>query len=423
MAYHRKMPQLVVCGLGYVGLPLVQVASQAQLAVTGFDLSKRVVDGLNAGRSHIDDISDEQVEQMLAAGFTATTDEAVFATAEAISICVPTPLGAQRQPDMSAVVGACEAISRNLRPGTLIVLESTTYPGTTDDLVVPILEQSGLTAGTDFYVAYSPERVDPGNPTWGIKNTPKVVGGVNQASRDRAIEFYGQLIDTIVPAGSTRVAETTKLLENTYRHVNIALANEFARMCHALDIDVWDVISCASTKPFGFQPFYPGPGVGGHCIPIDPHYLSFTVESELGIPFRFVELAQEINAAMPAYVFQRITEILNERERSVKGSTILLVGVTYKPNISDQRESPVKDLGELLMRAGSHVLYHDPLVPMWRLGESLLQSEGDLYSAAGRADLSVLLQPHDSLDLDQLLASALELFDVRGSVPGADIRL
>jgi len=280
---------LVVIGLGYVGLPLAQEACRAGLTVTGLDVSEHVISGLSAGRSHVDDLSDADIAEMQAAGFTATSDASVIADADTVVICVPTPLTPEGGPDLGAVLGATRSIAAHLRPGHLIVLESTTYPGTTDDDVRPVLEAGGLVAGRDFHLAFSPERIDPGNPTYGMKNTPKVVGGLTPECTQAAAAFYGRFVDTVVPARGTREAEMAKLLENTYRHINIALVNEMARFCHELDIDLWDVIAAAKSKPFGFQAFYPGPGVGGHCIPIDPNYLSYQVQAKLGYPFRFID--------------------------------------------------------------------------------------------------------------------------------------
>ncbi|HLR93129.1 MAG TPA: nucleotide sugar dehydrogenase, partial [Jiangellaceae bacterium] len=331
---------VVIIGLGYVGLPLAQEAARAGLKVLGFDVSAHVVESLNAGKSHVDDLDDDDVAEMNAAGFRATTDEAEISTASTTVICVPTPLSTEGGPDLAAVLAAASTVARQLTPGALVILESTTYPGTTDEEVRPLLEAGGMVAGQDFYLAYSPERIDPGNKAFGAKNTPKVVGGHTSRCTERAAEFYLRFVDTVVRAKGTREAETAKLLENTYRHINIALVNEMARFCHELGIDLWDVIRAASSKPFGFQPFFPGPGVGGHCIPIDPNYLSHNVRSRLGYPFRFVELAQEINSTMPNYVVQRVQNILNEDGKAINGSKVLLLGVTYKPNIADQRESP-----------------------------------------------------------------------------------
>src|SRR3954454_6018616 len=336
------------------------------MRVLGFDVTPDVVASLGAGRSHVDDLTDADVAEMLAGGFRTTTDERQIATARTAVICVPTPLAEGDGPDLRAVVGATEAMSRHLRPGMLVVLESTTYPGTTDEVVRPLLEKlSGLTAGIDFHLAFSPERIDPGNERFGPRNTPKVVGGYTRNCADRVAAFYGRFVDTVVRTKGTREAETAKLLENTYRHVNIALVNEMARFCHELGVDLWDVIRAASTKPFGFQAFHPGPGVGGHCIPIDPNYLSHNVRSRLGYPFRFVELAQEINATMPAYVARRAQNLLNADGIAMHGASVLLLGVTYKANIADRRESPATPLARHLLGLGARLSFHDPYVEEW----------------------------------------------------------
>ncbi|NMO52560.1 nucleotide sugar dehydrogenase [Actinoplanes sp. TBRC 11911] len=406
---------VVVLGLGYVGLPLAQQATRAGLRVLGFDVKPGVVTALNAGRSHVDDLTDADVREMIGGGFRATTDETLIADAGTAVICVPTPLAEGDGPDLRAVVGATEAIGRNLRPGTLVVLESTTYPGTTDEVVRPLLEKlSGLTAGIDFHLAFSPERIDPGNERFGPRNTPKVVGGYTRACADRVAAFYGRFVDTVVRTKGTREAETAKLLENTYRHVNIALVNEMARFCHELGIDLWDVIHAASTKPFGFQAFFPGPGVGGHCIPIDPNYLSHNVRSKLGYPFRFVELAQEINATMPDYVARRAQNLLNADGQAVHGATILLLGVTYKPNIADQRESPATPLAGRLSALGATVMYHDPHVASWTVGDIEVARTDDLEGAAAAADLVILVQNHREYDADHLAGVSKRFFDTRG---------
>jgi UDP-N-acetyl-D-glucosamine dehydrogenase len=408
---------LVIIGLGYVGLPLAHEATRSGLDVKGFDLSQRVVEGLNSGRSHVDDLSDADVAAMLETGFRASADESILDNARTVVICVPTPLGEGDAPDLGAVVGAATTIARHLSKGTLVVLESTTWPGTTEEVIRPILEQgSGLSAGTDFHVAFSPERIDPGNETYGLRNTPKVVGGLTQVCTDVAATFYSRVCDTVVRASGLKEAETAKLLENTYRHINIALVNEMAQFCHALDIDLWDVIRCASTKPFGFQAFYPGPGVGGHCIPIDPNYLSYRVRVQLGHPFRFVELAQEINAGMPSYIVSRAQDSLNEVGKALRGSTVLLLGVTYKPDIADQRESPSRPIAQLLQAKGAHVIFHDPHVDSWTLDSGELQGVADLTDALQSADLSILLQSHRAYDLEQIVSSAKRLLDTRGKI-------
>jgi UDP-N-acetyl-D-glucosamine dehydrogenase len=405
----------VVVGLGYVGLPLSWAMTRAGLSVVGLDIDAGVVASLSAGYSHIDDVSDEDVVTMLEAGFRATCDEAVIATADAVVICVPTPLSAGGGPDLSAVIAAAETVSRHLRAGTLVSLESTTYPGTTDEIVRPLLEERGLIAGTDFALAFSPERVDPGNVEYGVQNTPKVVGGHTPACTQRAAGLYLRFVDRVVSVRGTREAEMAKLLENTYRHVNIALVNEMARFCHKLDIDLWNVIDAADTKPFGFQAFWPGPGVGGHCIPIDPNYLSYTVRARLGYSFRFVELAQDINAGTPAYVAQRAQELLNEAGLAVNGALVLLLGVTYKANIADYRESPATSLARHLNELGAKVLYHDPYVPRWPVGGSEFACVSDLDAAVTEADLVILLQNHRVYDVDILADSAKRFFDTRGA--------
>jgi UDP-N-acetyl-D-glucosamine dehydrogenase len=412
---------LVVIGLGYVGLPLAQEATRAGLSVTGLDASTAVVDGLRAGRSHVDDLSDSDLAEMIALGFDVTTDPNVIAEAETIVICVPTPLTPEGGPDLGAVLSATRAIADHLRPGQLVVLESTTYPGTTDDEVRPVLEARGLVAGTDFHLAFSPERIDPGNPTFGMRNTPKVVGGHTAACTTVAAAFYGRFVDTVVTAKGTREAEMAKLLENTYRHINIALVNEMARFCHELDIDLWDVIAAAKSKPFGFHAFYPGPGVGGHCIPIDPNYLSYQVQAKLGYPFRFVELAQEINAGMPSYVVRRIQDALNDEGKALRGARILLLGVTYKPDIADQRESPAKPIAVELIEMGAVVQFHDPYVQTWGLGPTSMECVSNVETAVAEADMCVLLQNHGLYDLDDIIASSRRLFDTRGVTAGPKV--
>lgn len=406
---------MAIIGLGYVGLPLAQQAARSGLSVVGFDVNAKMVETLNSGHSHIDDLSDDDIAEMLSLGFSASTDESVLREADAIVICVPTPLSVDGEPDLGAVTSATTTISRQLRQGHLVVLESTTYPGTTDEVVRPILEKAGLIAGTDFHLAFSPERVDPGNPIYGIANTPKVVGGHTPSCTDVATAFYGRFIETVVPSSGTREAEMTKLLENTYRHINIALVNEMAQFCHEMDIDLWEVIRNAATKPFGFKAFFPGPGVGGHCIPIDPNYLSYKVRATLGYPFQFVELAQSINLQMPSYVVDRIADMLNDQGKALRGSTILLLGVTYKPNIADQRESPAVPLAQILVDKGASVVFHDPHVETWTpTGEPIPRAD-DLDAALRTADVSVLLQNHRDYDLDAIAATARLLFDTKGA--------
>ena len=412
---------LAVIGLGYVGLPLAQAAVQAGLSVIGCDVSDRVIAGLNSNKSHVDDLSDADIAAMVKAGFSATKDDSVLAAAKAIVICVPTPLSADGGPDLSAVLGATRTIAKNLKAGQLVVLESTTYPGTTQDLVQPILAESGLVVGEDYFLAFSPERIDPGNKKYGMRNTPKVVGGVNPASTEKAVALYEKFVDTVVRAKGAKEAEMAKLLENTYRHINIALVNEMAMFCKDLDIDLWDVIRCAATKPFGFQAFYPGPGVGGHCIPIDPNYLSYQVKTNLGYPFKFVELAQEINAGMPAYVVNRIQDQLNTVGKALNGSKVLVLGVTYKPDIADQRESPAIPIGLELLEKGAQLEFHDPMVETWRLNGRELTRVADLKAALNRADITVMLQDHASYNTDELINESNLLFDTRGRIDHPEV--
>jgi UDP-N-acetyl-D-glucosamine dehydrogenase len=402
-------PDVLVIGLGYVGLPLAAEAAQAGLTVIGYDLSPAVVEGLNSGQSHIPDVSSGDVFAMRQRGFRATLDQATIGAPKTIVICVPTPLAVDGDPDLRAVTAAAELAGRLIQPGSLVVLESTTYPGTTDEVIRPILEkQSNLSAGLDFYLAFSPERIDPGNKDFGLRNTPKVVGGLTASCTDAAAAFYGQLCDRVVRAASTREAEMAKLLENTYRQVNIALVNEMAIFCHELGIDLWDAIRCAATKPFGFQPFFPGPGVGGHCIPIDPNYLSYKVRT-LGYPFRFVDLAQEINARMPNYILERAIALLRLHGKSWPDARVLLLGVTYKKDSSDVRESPAVPLARAIRASGAHAYYCDPHVDNW-----VVDGEPVETAAPESADLVILLQAHSAYDLPSIERSARTLLDTRG---------
>ncbi|WP_067452471.1 nucleotide sugar dehydrogenase [Actinomadura macra] len=409
---------VVVIGLGYVGLPLVREACRAGLEVGGLDRDARVVTGLRAGRSHVDDVSAAEVGEMLGQGFEPSLDENVLDGAQTVVICVPTPLSAEGGPDLTAVRGAAETVARHLEPGMLVVLESTTYPGTTDEVVRPILETSGLVAGEQFHLAFSPERIDPGNPVYGIRNTPKIVGGFTPACAVAAASFYGKFVERVVQARGTREAEMAKLLENTYRHVNIALVNEMAVFCDELGIDLWDAIDCAATKPFGFQAFRPGPGVGGHCIPIDPNYLSYKVRS-LGYPFRFVELAQEINDRMPRYVVERAQQLLNREGRALKGAKVLLLGVTYKADIADQRESPARPVARRLIRLGADLTYHDPHVASWQVDGTDVPGAGSLSAALEAADLTIVLTGHKTYDPATLNRHARLLFDAVGHTRAA----
>jgi UDP-N-acetyl-D-glucosamine dehydrogenase len=413
------MQDVLVIGQGYVGLPLAIAAARSGFRVTGLDTSEKIVAGLMAGQSHVDDVTDAEIAEVLSLGFRATADQAALEPQDVIVICVPTPLSEADGPDLSAVRAATQTAGRLLKAGTLVLLESTTYPGTTEEVVRPLLEKaSGLTAGLDFALAFSPERIDPGNPVYGFRNTPKIVGGLTAACTDAAEAFYARVCDQVVRAKSAREAEMAKLLENTYRHVNIALVNEMAIFCRELDVDLWDAIRCAATKPFGFQPFYPGPGVGGHCIPIDPNYLSYKVRT-LGYPFRFVELAQEINSRMPGYVTDRAAELLNRHAKAVNGAKVLLLGVTYKRDIADQRESPARPLARKLLARGAQVSYHDPYVPAWQIDGRPVPRVGDLDAALADADLVILLQAHKDYDPAELTRASRLLLDTRGVIPAA----
>jgi nucleotide sugar dehydrogenase len=406
--------RLVIIGQGYVGLPLAHVTCAAGMKVVGFDSQQTVVDNLNAGVSHIDDLTDVELGAMRAQGYRASSRPEDIADADVVVICVPTPLGNEGQPDLGAIQSAAETISRHMTSGTLVVLESTTYPGTTEELVLPILKATGLELDTGFHLAFSPERIDPGNERFGLHNTPKIVGGVTPRSTEVARAFYALFVDRVVTTKGAKEAEMAKLLENTYRHVNIALINEMARFCHDLGIDIWDVIDAASTKPFGFQAFYPGPGVGGHCIPIDPHYLNFEVQRKLGYPFRFVTLAEDINNSMPAYVVTRVQDALNEVGVALSSAKVLLLGVTYKADVADRRESPAVPIAALLREKGASVSFHDPRVPRWQVDGDTLESVTDLTRATADADIVVLLQAHSEYAVDDLADRSRMFLDTRG---------
>jgi nucleotide sugar dehydrogenase len=381
-----------------VGLPLVRACVNFGHEVVGIDIDTEKVESLSSCRSYVDDVTDDELGDWLARGFSPQTSVEGLQGTDVFVICVPTPLTKAGGPDLGPVEAACRTISAALggaSPNCLVVLESTTYPGTTDEVVRPILEESGLVAGEDFSLAFSPERIDPGNSVWTFENTPKVVGGLTSACADHAVDFYAGLTSQVVRTKGLKEAEMAKLLENTYRHVNIALVNELARLSHKLGIDIWDVISAAETKPYGFQAFRPGPGVGGHCIPIDPNYLSHRVRSELGQPFRFVELAQEINASMPQYVVQRLQEALNRVGHHLKGTTVCLLGVAYKPDIADLRDSPAFDIARELRASGADVAYVDPYAPSFVVdGISVTSWEGPHPQGVGAVGL--LLQAHTS---------------------------
>jgi len=415
--------RLAVIGQGYVGLPLAMLAVEAGYDVAGIDLDRSRVDRLRRGESFVDDVGDSQLRAALDSGrYKASADYADTAGFSVAVITVPTPLR-DRSPDLSFVVGAARELSHYVTVGSLVVLESTTYPGTTDDLLRSILEHgSGLRAGADFALAYSPERVDPGNETWTLAVTPKVVAGFDTASLDAVRDFYAKLVADVVPVSSTRAAELTKLLENTFRHVNIALVNEFAIFARELGVDVWEVVRAASTKPFGFLPFTPGPGVGGHCLPIDPTYLSWHVEQATGRRFRFVDLANDINEHMPDHVVQRITQGLNHLGRPVRGSTILLLGLAYKKNSSDARESPATRVVHLLKGLGARVWAVDGYVPAEHLAEEVRRVT--LTSVTAReADAVVVLTDHDNVDYQIVEHEARWILDCRNRLSGANVEL
>jgi len=407
---------VTIIGLGYVGLPLACEAQFAGFNVIGLDINEQTVSNLNQGISHIDDVTDTKVKEMLALGFRATMDFASISTAKTVVICVPTPLAVNGEPDLSFVKSAGIAVGANLRPNQLVILESTSYPGTTEEVLIPLLEQSGLRSGIDFSCAFSPERIDPGNTSFSIGNTPKVVGGIDKISTSRAYDFYNQFVSDVVEAKGVREAELTKLIENTYRHVNIALMNELVKFCRGLDIDLWDAIRCAGSKPFGYEPFYPGPGVGGHCIPIDPNYLAYRVRTHLDQSFRFIELAREINDGMPTYVARRAQELLNEQGKPVNGSSVLLLGVTYKANISDQRESPAKAVATALTDLGAQVMFHDPFVEKWAIDGVDVRQVEDLEDGLLSADLMILLQAHHEYLSFDGWDDGVPILDTRGAL-------
>ncbi|MEV6108628.1 nucleotide sugar dehydrogenase [Streptomyces sp. NPDC051940] len=416
---------LAVIGLGHHGLPLAHAATMAAIDTLGFDPDPRAVHELTAGRPPVDgSLSAAEIRRMLGSGFRATDDPAELGRVRTAVICVPTPLGADHALDLTELRTAARTLAARLRPHTTVVLESTTYPGTTEGMLRSILEQgSGLRAGRDFHLAYSPGRHDPGSRTHDDAHIPKVIGGLTPACTEAAAAFYGRLTDRVVRARGPREAEAVKVLETNYRHVNIALVNEMSWYCHDLDIDLWDVIRCAETKPFGFQAFRPGPGVGGHSVPIDPNYLPYSTRS-LGYPLRMVELAQEVNGRMPRYVTQRCAQLLNEHGKSVRGARVLLLGVTYKPDLGDLEGSPAHEIASRLMELGAHLSFHDPYVAQWRVHGHPVPRADSLYEAVAGADLTVLLQQHRTYDLQGLAVKAQLMLDTRGASPtGAAQRL
>src|SRR6476620_5031521 len=405
-----------IVGLGYVGLPLAVEFAKAGYTVTGIDVSDDKTRRVNAGESYIGDISSVTLAGLVSSGkLRATTDFAAILELDTINICVPTPLRKTKDPDMSFIVSACQKIAEHFHPGTLVILESTTYPGTTDEVVLPMLKKSGLAVGKDFFLCFSPERVDPGNAKFQTNNIPKVVGGVTEACTEMGRLFYAQALETVVPVSSTSVAEMVKLLENTFRMINIGLVNELAMMCDRIGINVWEVIDAAATKPFGFMPFYPGPGLGGHCIPIDPFYLSWKTK-QAGIEARFIELAGYINGQMPHFVADKVQNALNDVGKPVKGSHVHVMGVAYKRDIDDMRESPALDILLLLQRRGARLTYSDPHVPTLRLEG--LQLDATPESTAGEADCAVIVTDHKAFDYKQLVARSQLIVDTRNALKG-----
>ena len=407
-----------VIGLGYVGLPLAVEFARAGLRVTGIDLRADRVRQIAGGRSYIQDVPGREVRELVRSGhLAATTDFSVLRRTDAVCICVPTPLSKMRDPDVSYIVAAVEQIRRYVHRGQLVILESTTYPGTTDELILPELERTGLTVGKDFFLAFSPERVDPGNPVWQTRNTPKVVGGVTRACAKVAVELYRQRLDNVVPVSSTQVAEMVKLLENTFRSVNIGLVNELALMCSRLKIDVWEVIEAAGTKPFGFMPFYPGPGLGGHCIPIDPFYLSWKARGS-GFEARFIELAGHVNGQMPEHVVGLVGQALNAHHRSIRGSRVLVLGVAYKADIDDVRESPSLDIMKTLKDRGARVEYSDPHVPSLEFLGRRMKSTPLTAASLRRFDCAVIATAHKDFPYAMILRDSKAVVDTRNALKG-----
>jgi UDP-N-acetyl-D-glucosamine dehydrogenase len=412
----RKQVRVGVIGLGYVGLPLAVEFAKAGLDVTGFDVDQSKVDSVNKGTSYIPDVEQHELEGSVKAGkLRATTDMKKLGDMDAIDICVPTPLRKTKDPDLSYIIMAVDAVAAVPHRGKLVILESTTYPGTTDEVVQPKLEAGGLKADVDFFLAFSPERVDPGNPQFKTANIPKIVGGTGPTSTEMAAALYGHIVSQVVPVSSTRVAEMVKLLENTFRAVNIGLVNEIALMAHNLDIDVWEVIDAAKTKPFGFMAFYPGPGLGGHCIPVDPFYLSWKAR-QTGFECRFIELAGHVNASMPAYVVERVADALNTVKKSLNGSRIHLFGVAYKKDVGDVRESPALDVLELLVKRGALVTYTDPWVPALQHGSHAFTSDSEEAALKAKPDCVVICTDHSAFDYDRIVRGASLIVDSRNAL-------
>lgn len=415
-----KKVRVGIVGMGYVGLPMAVELGKAGFRITGMDVDAERIKALRSGTSYIPDVSSSELQALISAGrFQATSDPEALKTMDTVTICVPTPLRKTKDPDLSHVIASVELIRRYLHPGQLIILESTTYPGTTDEVILPMLEESGLKVGKDFFLAFSPERVDPGNKQYTIRNTPKIVGGISSECTHLARTLYEQAFETVIPVSSTKVAETVKLLENTFRSVNIALVNEMALMCHKLGINIWEVIDAAATKPFGFLPFYPGPGIGGHCIPIDPFYLSWKARQN-GFEPRLIDLASQINSRMPQYVVEKITEALNHHGKCLKGARMLMVGVAYKKDINDVRESPALDIISLLTRRGVQISYHDPYVMRLEIEGVELKSEDLNEETLESQDCVVIVTHHSGLDYKKLVKSSRLIMDTRNALKGFD---
>ncbi|HKH84771.1 MAG TPA: nucleotide sugar dehydrogenase [Gemmatimonadales bacterium] len=413
----RRQILFGIVGLGYVGLPLAVELARAGYRVLGFDVSPDVVDGLNEGRSHVKDVSEAQLQKAMECGrFSATTDMARLSEPDAISICVPTPLSKFKDPDVSYIVAATEAVKKRLRRGQAIVLESTTYPGTTREILLPALESTGLTVGQDFFLAFSPERVDPGNPHYGTRNTPKVVGGITPDCQRVGVALYQPAIDTLVPVSTTEAAELVKLLENTFRSVNIGLVNEMAIVCDKLGVNVWEVIEAAATKPFGFMKFLPGPGLGGHCIPVDPHYLAWKMRG-LNYKTRFIDLAGELNTEMPMFWVRKLSEALNSQGKAVQGASVLVLGVAYKRDIEDIRESPALDIIRLLEAQGAKVTYFDPHVPQFQENGHEFRSIELTPEQVAAADCVMVVTDHTSVDYRMIKRKAKLVVDTRNAIP------
>ncbi|HEY6220372.1 MAG TPA: nucleotide sugar dehydrogenase [Gemmatimonadaceae bacterium] len=416
--FETRTATVGLVGLGYVGLPLGIEFAKAGLRVIGYDVSRRVVDLLASGKSHIQDVKSSDVAAMVKAGkFVATTDESMLSQADAISIAVPTPLAKTRDPDMSYVISAAEAIGRQLHAGMAIILESTTYPGTTREVLLPLLTERGLVVGKDVFLAFSPERVDPGNPRYHTTNTPKVVGGITPACTEVASAVYATCIETVVPVSSPEAAELVKLLENTFRAVNIGLVNEMAIVSDKLGVDVWEVINAAATKPFGFMKFTPGPGIGGHCIPLDPHYLAWKMRT-LNYKTRFIDLASEINTQMPAFVVEKVAHALNNERKPVNGSRVLVLGVAYKKDIDDVRESPALDVIRLLQEQGAEVKFHDPHVPVLREDGHETAGVALTSDVLASSDAVVIVTDHKAIDFQFVADHASLIIDSRNATAG-----